>query len=148
MAASPLNSGGGLPIMKADFAQFFVDPDTGRSLDLIVGHQEQGQVVEGKLVVADGEQCYPIVRGVPRFVPVEINAAGPAVDPTVRKTVESFSAKWTSREGKAFGQTRAGEEALEEQLYAILGVSGAGEFHSLMRDGLKILDAGCGNGAI
>ena len=48
--------------------QYLACPRTGDSLKLRGERVERGDIVAGELVSEDGDHCYPIVDGIPRFV--------------------------------------------------------------------------------
>jgi SAM-dependent methyltransferase/uncharacterized protein YbaR (Trm112 family) len=56
------------------FLDYLVDPETGADLTLEVGSR-RGDLVETGALVSDRNR-YPIVGGIPRFVPVEENYSG------------------------------------------------------------------------
>jgi ubiquinone/menaquinone biosynthesis C-methylase UbiE len=53
--------------MHIDFLPLLADPKTGESLDLRISVQQAGRVLTGEL--RSSTSVYPIVRGIPRFVP-------------------------------------------------------------------------------
>lgn len=61
--------------MKRDLIAVLADPDTGEPVELSeVREERDGQVIEGTLRTASG-RTFPVVRGIPRFVPTSSYAA-------------------------------------------------------------------------
>jgi len=61
------------------------DPYSGQGLRLLDARREDdGTVVEGTLITASGDRQYPVVRGIPRFLP----------DAQLQKSVTSFGDEW------------------------------------------------------
>lgn len=55
--------------MKPTLIAFLRCPQTGQPLELDGGPAGTEDIVEGRLRTADGAHSYPIVKGIPRFVP-------------------------------------------------------------------------------
>lgn len=61
--------------MKRDLIEVLADPDTGEPVELSeVREERDGRVIEGTLRTPSG-RSFPIVRGIPRFVPAASYAA-------------------------------------------------------------------------
>jgi uncharacterized protein YbaR (Trm112 family) len=69
------------------------DPSTGQALRLIdATHDDRGDVVSGTLATASGDRRFPIVRGIPRFLP----------EASLRESVTSFGDEWNHFNFTAF----------------------------------------------
>jgi SAM-dependent methyltransferase len=112
--------------MHIQFASCFCDPVSGEPMRLAIREREGDEVLAGELTCASA--TYPIVRGVPRFVPPE-NYSG------------SFGYQWNRWPRLQFDSENAGRpmEGYTGRMFErITGV------HAL--DGQTVLDIGCGPG--
>ncbi|MFZ2803657.1 MAG: methyltransferase domain-containing protein [Patescibacteria group bacterium] len=58
--------------MHPRFLEIFCSPTTGKPLQLTQAtYDDQGCIESGQLITQDGQETYPIVRGIPRFVEKE-----------------------------------------------------------------------------
>jgi uncharacterized protein YbaR (Trm112 family) len=66
-------------------AELLCDPISGQALNLIATRREDdGTITEGTLVTASGDKRYPVVRGIPRFLPHD----------QLQRSVTSFGDQW------------------------------------------------------
>jgi uncharacterized protein YbaR (Trm112 family) len=109
--------------MKRDLLNYLCDPVDGSALVLVNEVlNSNGEIESGSLVAATG-RTYPIVRAIPRFVPVE-----------VRQSVDSFGDEWNY-----FNYDDFRVNWLEHVVSNTFG--GIGVFHNKV-----IVDAGAGSG--
>ena len=112
--------------MKRRLLDHLACPQCGRSLELHVERVESEEVLEGALACPDCSASFPIIRGIPRFVPKELSEEK-------RATAAAFGYEWTH--------------------YSQLNDQYRAEFldwiHPLQPDAFRdrvVLDAGCGKG--
>ena len=112
--------------MKRRLLDYLVCRPCGRPFELRVEREENSEVVEGSLACSACGASFPIVRGIPRFVPAKLSEEK-------RATAAAFGYEWTHY------------SALNEQYRA--------EFldwiHPLQPEAFGdrvVLDAGCGKG--
>jgi len=120
----------------------FCDPDSGQLLELVTKKEDGDDVLEGYFQSPQGK-IWPIINGVPRFVPESFYGEK-------NQTVQSFSEKWSNWEkksGRPLGQTPQERSDLSEQLGHLFGLKDGAQVESnLFQPGARILDAGCGVG--
>lgn len=112
--------------MHADLLQLLAEPGTGAALELEVSASEGDWIVEGALVSVRTGARFPIVDGIPRFVPAENYS-------------ETFGWQWNrfrrtqidSENGASFSRDRFYDET---------------EWTPQQLEGKWVLDAGCGAG--
>ena len=121
-----------------------VDPNSKEPLDIRTGESDNGRVVSGRLSTRDGQRTYPIIRGIPRFVPETLFGEQKSVRSEVVQTGRAFGYKWTHNTYSAYGEKAYERSMLAEQLFAMLGVDSLERFSDLFKDGMYCLDAGCG----
>jgi uncharacterized protein YbaR (Trm112 family) len=112
--------------MKIELLDLLRCPKTGQRLLLENGSRDCREIMEGWLISSDGEHRYPVLRGIPRFVP-QTNYA------------DNFGIQWNH-----FRQTQldsySGHAISDERFWLATG---------WQRKQLKdqwVLDAGCGAG--
>lgn len=101
-------------------------PRTGEALQLIDAVEGASGIESGTLVVRSGRSSYPILRGIPRFVPPENYA-------------ESFGLQW-NRFRRTQLDSVSGVSISRDRFYRVTGWKA----HEL--EGKRILDVGCGAG--
>ncbi len=128
--------------MREKWASVLRDPDSGEVLELIAQEKDGDDILGGRFRSRSGK-VWPIINGVPRFVPETFYGEK-------NQTVESFSTKWTTWENKAgrlLGQTPQERADLSEQLGHLFGLQSGEEVERMIfKSGARILDAGCGIG--
>lgn len=118
--------------MQKSAISHLVSPHTLEPLVLTATTVTDGDVVEGTLRAASEDREYPIVQGVPRFVPAET-----ASDQTVR----SFAQKWA-----AHRYYREHTRAFYTKWYLDRYDLGEAGLRGLLQGAKLILDAGTGSG--
>lgn len=112
--------------MRDDLVDILAEPLTGARLRLEGARREDGRVVEGELVSDSTGRRYPIVRGIPRFVPVENYSA-------------SFGLQWNKFRGTQVDSLTGGSHSRarfdDETGWTEADLTGK-----------LVLDAGCGAG--
>jgi ubiquinone/menaquinone biosynthesis C-methylase UbiE/uncharacterized protein YbaR (Trm112 family) len=119
----------------SDFNQF-IDPKTVKPLSY---HQE-----ERCLATMDGTVSYPVINGIPRFVPTEFYEPKSHAATGEFQTGQSFGQKWGEPRSHALGNGDFDRRSLEEQFLSMLGCRSRKELESLFRSANKTLNAGCG----
>jgi SAM-dependent methyltransferase/uncharacterized protein YbaR (Trm112 family) len=112
--------------MKAEFLELLCDPATGADLQLIDPQVDGDEIVEGALRSSETGRNYPIVSGIPRFVPAD-------------NYCDSFGLQWNkyrkvqldSANGYTFSKQRFENEV---------------DWTAAQLDGQWVLDGGCGAG--
>jgi SAM-dependent methyltransferase len=112
--------------MKQSLLERLRCPSSGQRLSLTGAVQAGDEVESGALVSVDGRHHYPIVRSVPRFVPVQNYA-------------ESFGLQW-NRFRRTQLDSQSGQPISRNRFYRFTGWSPD------MLEGRWVLDAGCGAG--
>lgn len=114
--------------MKIDHVKFLVCPECKSSLDLLERKITEGTSIEsGQLRCSKCELDYPIIRYIPRFVPLENYASGFGLEWTkhARTQYDSYSGENVS-EKRFFGETKWSRD-LPGQFILEVG-SGSGRF--------------------
>ncbi len=119
----------------AKFARF-IDPETKQKLF----YNPTAQTLASE----KGDVSYPIINGIPRFVPPEFYQESCQPDTAELQTGRSFGDKWSEPRIKALGQTEADRLALKEQFLAMLGCNSLDELKRLFKAARLTLNAGCG----
>lgn len=112
--------------MKRRLLEYLACPPCGRAFELRLERQEAGEIVDGTLVCPACSASFPIVRGIPRFLPAELSAEK-------RATAAAFGYEWTH-------YSELNEQYRAEFLDWI---------HPLQPEAFQdrvVLDAGCGKG--
>jgi len=112
--------------MKRRLLDYLACRPCGRPFELRVEREEDAEIVEGSLVCPACGTNFPIMRGIPRFVPAELSAEK-------RATAAAFGYEWTH-------YSELNEQYRAEFLDWI---------HPLQPDAFRdrvVLDAGCGKG--
>jgi uncharacterized protein YbaR (Trm112 family)/SAM-dependent methyltransferase len=73
--------------MKSSLLNYICCLSCKNKLRLNIRAQEKGEVLEGDLICEKCNATYPIIKGVPRFMPLKITK-------TVKGTVDSFGFEW------------------------------------------------------
>lgn len=115
--------------MHLDFCSFFVDPADGAPLELRISERQGDRVISGELRSANA--TYPIVGGVPRFVPA--SAAG--------HYSESFGYQWKRWPRLQFDGQNIGGPMHAHTARMFESITGANRL-----DRQVVLDMGCGPG--
>jgi SAM-dependent methyltransferase len=120
-----------------------VDPDTGERLALESAHSDGDHILIGEL--RSPHARYPIVNGIPRFVPPSFYLrSGPAAG-DVEQTIHCYSEFWAG-EGGPPDHTESEIRAYELLLQSMLGLRSLEELREILADGTYCLDVGCGIG--
>lgn len=119
----------------------FIDPKSGKPLELSIEKAENGHVISGSL--CRNNCIIPIVSGIPRFVSFEGNKKY-ATNKPERQTALSFGNKWNDTRHKKLGSTRQDIRNLREQFLAVLGCQTMNQLKNLLSRSKRILNAGCG----
>jgi len=114
--------------MHIQFAAQFADPQTGAPLTLTVTEQRGDRVISGTL--ASPTARYPIVRGIPRFVPLDTDNYS-----------RSFGYQWNRWPRVQFDSENIGRPMQGHTGRMFERITGQGSL-----DGQLILDMGCGPG--
>jgi SAM-dependent methyltransferase len=112
--------------MKRRLLDYLACRPCGRSFELYVEREEAGEIVEGALACPACAARFPIIRGIPRFLPAELSAEKQA-------TASAFGYEWTH-------YSELNEQYRAEFLDWI---------HPLQPEAIRdrvVLDAGCGKG--
>lgn len=114
----------------------FIDPKSRKPLFYDARSQS--------LLTEDGTVSYPVINGIPRFVPPEFyhEVVTDATDEV--QTGRSFGDKWCSPRSQALGSTEFDRRSLKEQFLAMLGCTCIEELNQLFKDARMTLNAGCG----
>jgi SAM-dependent methyltransferase len=129
--------------MLARWLADLVDPDSGEPLALESAHADGTHVLAGELRSAHAR--YPIVNGIPRFIPPSFYVrSGPAAD-DVAQTIQCYSDFWADGGGPPH-HTESEIRAYELLLQSMLGLASPEELRDLLTDGTYCLDVGCGVG--
>ncbi|MBM4310592.1 MAG: class I SAM-dependent methyltransferase [Deltaproteobacteria bacterium] len=129
--------------MKKKWLDSLVEPGTGQCLTLEIKHAQGDEVMEGTLLSAGGSR-YPVINGVPRFVPAELYAQNAEIDSDTVQTGRSFGDKWRKDICWELENNEALAEEFREVFFAMLNVSGESELRAMYKDGMTCLNAGCG----
>ncbi|MCK4792834.1 MAG: methyltransferase domain-containing protein [Desulfobacteraceae bacterium] len=121
--------------MMANFDRF-IDPKTRK---VLVYHPKKQS-----LFTKDGTIFYPVINGIPRFIPPEFYQRGVAVSSDEVQTGQSFGDKWCNPRSQAFGSTDFDRRSLEEQFLSMLGCGSMEELQALFKSAKITLNAGCG----
>ena len=74
--------------MKQRLLTYLVCPQCASGFSLDSSRQEGGEILEGSLLCSGCAAGFPIIRGIPRFLPPELSAAK-------RATAAAFGYEWT-----------------------------------------------------
>ncbi len=132
--------------MRSKWISEFVDPVDRQALKLENGEEQQDHIVSGQLVTADRLRQYPIIRGVPRFVPGQLYDEQQPIEDSAVQTGRSFGDLWRTDVNRRIGSEEAERASMQEQFYGMLGVTDQNELKDIFQDGMKALNAGCGVG--
>ena len=112
--------------MKKRLLSYLVCPDCKSPLDPRVDREQDGEIVEGSLLCSGCHASFPVIRGIPRFLPPDLSIAKQA-------TAAAFGYEWTH--------------------YAELTEADRAEFLDWIKPldesafaGRVLLDGGCGKG--
>jgi len=114
----------------------FIDPKTKKPLSY---HPEKRSIL-----TTDGTVCYPVINGIPRFVPPEFYEPAPLPATDEVQTGQSFGNKWGEPRSHALGSGDFDRCSLEEQFLSMLGCSSVKELEILFSTAKMTLNAGCG----
>src|SRR5580658_989533 len=112
--------------MKRRLLSYLACPTCGSPFDVKDAREEAGEIVEGTLACSGCQASFPVIRGIPRFLPAQLSAAKQA-------TAAAFGYEWThyskltAADGKEFLDWI---KPLDEGIFA----------------NRVILDGGCGKG--
>lgn len=110
--------------MREDLLQVLREPRSGNTLTLENAQWRNGQIEEGTLIAAASRRTYPIVRGIPRFVPESGYA-------------DNFGLQW-NRYRRTQLDSLNGTQLSENRLWSETGWTDIKEEW--------VLDMGCGSG--
>jgi SAM-dependent methyltransferase len=74
--------------MKPRLLPYIVCPQCGSSFEVRTEREQDGEILEGSLQCRDCQAGFPVIRGIPRFLPPELSAAK-------RATAAAFGYEWT-----------------------------------------------------
>ncbi|MGO9646946.1 MAG: methyltransferase domain-containing protein [Terriglobales bacterium] len=74
--------------MKPRLLSYIVCPQCGSSFDARAEREQDGEIFEGSLQCRGCQASFPVIRGIPRFLPPELSAAK-------RATAAAFGYEWT-----------------------------------------------------
>jgi SAM-dependent methyltransferase len=74
--------------MKPRLLSYIVCPQCGSSFEVRTEREQDGEILEGSLQCRDCQASFPVIRGIPRFLPPELSAAK-------RATAAAFGYEWT-----------------------------------------------------
>ncbi|MFY9645502.1 MAG: methyltransferase domain-containing protein [Terriglobales bacterium] len=74
--------------MKQRLLSYIACTQCGTGFDVEVEHEVNGEILEGSLRCRGCQSSFPVIRGIPRFLPAELSAAKQA-------TAEAFGYEWT-----------------------------------------------------
>jgi len=112
--------------MKRRLLEYLACPSCGRGFQLRIDREEAAEIVEGSLSCSACPAGFPVVRGIPRFLPAELSSEKKA-------TAAAFGYEWTH-------YSELNEQYRAEFLDWI---------HPLTPEAFRdrvVLDAGCGKG--
>ena len=112
--------------MKIGLLSFLVCPGCHSSLQLDAGRTEDNEIMEGTLACSGCGASFPILRGIPRFLPANLSAAKQA-------TADAFGYEWTHYSTL----TDADKAEFLDWIAPLTQAQFAGRI---------VLDAGCGKG--
>jgi SAM-dependent methyltransferase len=115
-----------MAFMKRRLLDYLACSLCGRSFELRVTSEDVGEIIEGSLLCRVCGEIFPIIRGIPRFLPAQLSAEKHA-------TAEAFGYEWTH-------YSQLSEQYRAEFLDWIYPIKPED-----FRDRL-VLDAGCGKG--
>ncbi|OIN99463.1 hypothetical protein AUJ67_07170 [Candidatus Desantisbacteria bacterium CG1_02_49_89] len=130
--------------MREKWLESFVDPESKRPLLLRKGAPIKGNIVSGMLSAEGGRRGYPVVRGIPRFVPGKLWTETRSTKSKKMQTGMSFGDKWRLGSARVLGRTWAEKKVLEEQFLAMFAAESLSRLRGVFRDGANCLNAGCG----
>jgi SAM-dependent methyltransferase len=74
--------------MKPRLLSYIVCPQCGDTFEVRAEREQDGEILEGSLQCRGCQTSYPVIRGIPRFLPPELSAAK-------RATAAAFGYEWT-----------------------------------------------------
>jgi len=122
------------------------DPEGKQRLSLEATQSDGEEIMEGMLLSENTGRQFPIIGGIPRFVPPELYDEGLSVSSPDTQTGRSFGDLWRTDACRHLGDSDAESETMEERFLALLGVSSRDQLTGIFRDGMNCLNAGCGVG--
>ncbi|MDA2935704.1 methyltransferase domain-containing protein [Patescibacteria group bacterium AH-259-L05] len=129
--------------MQKKWIHFLIDPLTNEPLELKINSSRGGKIIRGRLIFQ--KHTYPIIDGIPRFVPKRFYDESRTAASGATKTGKSFGDKWREKTYRVWGlDDKAEFKLLKEQLLATLGVKKATELNKLFKDNMNCLNVGCG----
>lgn len=96
------------------------------------------------LFFRDRKSSYPVINGIPRFVPEEFYHEGASPSTDEVQTGQSFGDKWRNSRSQLLGSTEFDRRSLGEQFLAMLGCTSMEELKELFNTTQITLNAGCG----
>ncbi|MBD3306066.1 methyltransferase domain-containing protein, partial [candidate division KSB3 bacterium] len=120
-----------------------VDPGKQNPLDLVIKKSRYGHVISGELRTK--RKCYPIVKGIPRFLPAAYYQRRSACTGE-KQTAKSFGDKWREERNRQIGATRQDVRTWKEQFLSLLGCESENQAKKIFRSAQRTLNAGCGVG--
>jgi arsenite methyltransferase len=132
--------------MLKKWLEYLADPDGKQRLSLDVTQSEGEEIIEGTLLNETTGRRFPIIGGIPRFVPPELYDEALPARSADTQTGRSFGDLWRTDTNRNLGIADAEYESMEEQFLAMLGLSSREELTETFRDGMNCLNAGCGVG--
>jgi SAM-dependent methyltransferase len=125
--------------MKESLLGILRDPFTGEKLVLSDATTRNGEIMEGNLVSESGKRTYPIIRGIPRFVPSDQYAKSFSLEWTLHKRTQ-LDSETSEESAKSFREkTGLTTEELQGKLVLDGGV-GMGRFADIaLKDGATVV---------
>lgn len=132
--------------MNNKWIKYLVDPTVNHPFHVEAEKTIGNNLMKGRLVSHDGQIKYPIIDGIPRFVPENEYSSSQQNMSDASQTCKSFGRKWKESEHFNFTGNHVQRQSLEEQFLALLGVNTKNDLNSIFKEGMNCLDAGCGIG--
>lgn len=131
--------------MDKKWLSYLVEPVSMLTMTEEIMVEDNGDIQEGTLSSPAG-RSYPIIRGIPRFVPGSLYEESQEIVSDSIQTGRSFGKIWREGANRSLGNNGAERKLLEEQFLALLGINRVQGLSDLLSDGMNCLDAGCGVG--
>lgn len=114
--------------MKPSLLDILAEPTTGAALELHRAQEKDGRIVEGELRAAGSGRVYPIVRGIPRFVPDSGYSASFGMQWNRFREVQVDSSRGDARSRQRFDDETGWTASMLEGKWCLDGGCGAGRF--------------------
>jgi SAM-dependent methyltransferase/uncharacterized protein YbaR (Trm112 family) len=132
--------------MRPEWLTELVDPDTRQPLVLTnVRERTDREIIDAELSSVSGDHVYPVLTGVPRFVPRAFYHRSQGQESGSLQTVQCYGDYWRAK-GLGSGETQVELQTYEDLLRSVLRIETLDDLRRVFGDGMNILDAGCGVG--